>query len=288
MHGMIATKGNPMKAATTTFIDGTLAQQFETAHSWRSVRYAQAQEELQPESRSETQAIAGGHAVFAGQGSPLNKAAGLGFDGPVAPGDLDAVEAFYREHGSPPRIELCPLAHTTLTQLLLHRGYRLESFLNVLFRPVPEELLPVTLPPDASIHRAAPHEADAWIRTTAQGFEATDTPSQAALAIQAPTFHSEDGLSFLAMWGSEPAAGGAMVIHEGVTELGGTSTRTAFRGRGLQAALIHARLNAARERGCAWAITLTSPGSPSQRNVERCGFRVAYTKAFMVLESSAP
>ncbi|HUV89752.1 MAG TPA: hypothetical protein VMY80_08870 [Anaerolineae bacterium] len=38
---------------------------------------------------------------------------------------------------------------------------------------------------------------------------------------------------------------------------------------------------AAREQGCDLALVLTSPGSDSQRNVERAGFRLAYTKAVL-------
>ena len=46
-------------------------------------------------------------------------------------------------------------------------------------------------------------------------------------------------------------------------------------------ALIHARLSAAAAKGCLMATASTLPGSLSQRNYERAGFRVAYTKAVM-------
>ena len=51
--------------------------------------------------------------------------------------------------------------------------------------------------------------------------------------------------------------------------------------RGVQMALLQARLNTAREAGCDIAITLTTPGSASQRNVERAGFSLAYTRAIV-------
>jgi len=44
----------------------------------------------------------------------------------------------------------------------------------------------------------------------------------------------------------------------------------------------HTQLAAAREQGCDLALTITSPGSDSQRNMERMGFRLAYTKAILV------
>ena len=42
--------------------------------------------------------------------------------------------------------------------------------------------------------------------------------------------------------------------------------------------LIAARLNEAVARGCDLATAATLPGSGSQRNYERCGFEVVYTK----------
>ena len=53
------------------------------------------------------------------------------------------------------------------------------------------------------------------------------------------------------------------------------------RNLGMQHALIAARLAAALAAGCDLAVVHTEPGSPSQRNVERLGFRLAYTKVTM-------
>ena len=50
------------------------------------------------------------------------------------------------------------------------------------------------------------------------------------------------------------------------------------RRRGAQAALLHARLAFAAEQGCDLAMMGAAPGSASQRNAERQGFRIAYTR----------
>ena len=55
-----------------------------------------------------------------------------------------------------------------------------------------------------------------------------------------------------------------------------------FRGRGVQTALLEGRLAAAEAAVCDLAVVMTTPGTPSQRNVERAGFRTAYTFARMV------
>ena len=239
-----------MCSSTVPFIDGTLAQKLEEAHTWRCIQFAQAQARLQPASNSEVAAIGGGYAIYAGPDSPLNKATGLGLAGVVTIEELQQLEAFYHRHNELPRIEVCPLADPSLVILLKERGYRLESFLNVLARAVPDEPLSVAVPVNTSIRRATPDQAEMWTRTTTQGFEGNEEPSPLGLAIQAATFHSQDTLCFLAWVDMEPAAGGAMAIHDKVIELGGTSTRLAYRRRGLQSALIHTRINVARELGC--------------------------------------
>jgi GNAT superfamily N-acetyltransferase len=71
-----------------------------------------------------------------------------------------------------------------------------------------------------------------------------------------------------------------MIIPErGVLALAGTSTLPRFRKRGVQTALLHARMKLAAEAGCEFAVIVTQGGSASQRNAERLGFAVAYSKA---------
>jgi GNAT superfamily N-acetyltransferase len=67
-------------------------------------------------------------------------------------------------------------------------------------------------------------------------------------------------------------------MHDGVAILAGASTVPEFRCRGLQAALLHARLEHAARAGCDLAMMAALPGSGSQRNAERRGFRIAYTR----------
>jgi hypothetical protein len=60
--------------------------------------------------------------------------------------------------------------------------------------------------------------------------------------------------------------------------LAGASTVPEARRRGAQLALLHARLRYALDHGCDLAVMGAQPGSGSQRNAERQGFRVAYTR----------
>jgi GNAT superfamily N-acetyltransferase len=67
-------------------------------------------------------------------------------------------------------------------------------------------------------------------------------------------------------------------IHDGVALFGGSATVPELRRRGLQAALVHKRMHYAFDHGCDLAMMVAQPGSDSQRNAERKGFRIAYTR----------
>ena len=49
-----------------------------------------------------------------------------------------------------------------------------------------------------------------------------------------------------------------------------------------QTALLRARMSAAVQAGCEYAVVVTQGGTTSQRNVERLGFRVAYSKVTLI------
>ena len=51
-----------------------------------------------------------------------------------------------------------------------------------------------------------------------------------------------------------------------------------MRRRGLQAALLQERMRYAFEHGCDLAMMVAEAGSNSQRNAERKGFQIAYTR----------
>ena len=90
--------------------------------------------------------------------------------------------------------------------------------------------------------------------------------------------HRADARSFFAELDGQPIATGAMSICEGVALFAGASTVPAGRRQGAQLALLNARLSYAAENGCDLAMMCAAPGSSSQRNAERQGFRIAYTR----------
>lgn len=274
--------------ATELFITPDISYRLELASAWRGVRYAEAYRKLHPLAASAALPVAGGYAVFISPTSPVNSTRGLGLSGPVSPGDLDAVEDFFHSRGAPVSIDVSPLCDESLPRLLNERGYRMGYFFSVLGRAIPADFQPGPLPPDVTITTAQPEQADLWIDITGRGFDDQEAPTPATVDILGPNFHAEDSTPYLA-WiddpetGQQPAGGGGMYVHQGVVELGGASTRMTYRRRGVQRALIDARLARACEQGCDLAMVLTEPGSRSQRNVERAEFSLAYTKVVLIL-----
>ena len=68
-----------------------------------------------------------------------------------------------------------------------------------------------------------------------------------------------------------------MRITDGVAQLTGRATALEHRRRGVQTALLAARLADAADAGCDIAVVTTAPGSKSQQNVQRQGFHLLYT-----------
>ncbi len=89
--------------------------------------------------------------------------------------------------------------------------------------------------------------------------------------------HSK-GLSFMAELDGKPIGTGALTIAGDVALLAGASTIPAARRQGAQLALLEERLRYAAAQGCTVAMMVAQPGSGSQRNAERHGFRIAYTR----------
>jgi GNAT superfamily N-acetyltransferase len=67
-------------------------------------------------------------------------------------------------------------------------------------------------------------------------------------------------------------------LHDGVALFGGAATTPELRRRGLQSALLQARMRYAFDHGCDLAAMAAEAGSGSKRNAERKGFRIAYTR----------
>jgi GNAT superfamily N-acetyltransferase len=229
--------------------------------------FAEARRRLYPESGAEWMQHGGAYAVFNGIDSPVTQSFGLGIFESLDEAVLDAVERFFFGRGTAAVHEVSLLAGVAALDLLCERGYRPVEIGNVMYR---EAECPVAEPPtDVHVHVVKPSETAVWADVMSRGWLA-EFPEMIAAC--------EGNVSFLAGVDAEPGAAATLCIHEGVALLGGAATVPEMRRRGLQTALIAARIRYAFEHGCDLLMMVAEPGSNSQRNAERNGFRVAYTR----------
>ncbi len=127
-----------------------------------------------------------------------------------------------------------------------------------------------------------PEEEHLWALTVGRGFLEKDDLSPYEMQVGSAIWHMPGAHCYLAFIDGQPAAGGAMALNGGLATLFADGTVKAYRGAGSQAALIRERLRVAIAEGCDMATASTLAGSVSQRNYERAGFQVAYTKAILV------
>jgi ribosomal protein S18 acetylase RimI-like enzyme len=234
--------------------------------------------------------IAGGVASFAEVGSPLNKVAGLGFGGVPSAAALDEIERAFTACGAPVQIELAHLVDPSIGAVLTERGYRLVSFENVLGLALTGEHTRVT-PPGVEVRPSGDDEFEPWLDVVAEGFTHPDTqgvPSHEEFPPEVIARAMRDLVAaagvkrYVALRDGFIAGGASSRIAEGLAQLTGAATAPAHRRRGVQTALLSARLADAAAAGCDVAVITTQPGSKSQQNAQRRGFDLLYTRAVLV------
>jgi GNAT superfamily N-acetyltransferase len=277
-------KGLPMQ-----FVDKALARRLESCEETPQVYYARIFQKSRPEIGAAEEEICGGHMIFAGLGSPIGRATGAGLDRTFSAEDLDRVEGFYRACKAPSQVDLTPMHEPSVFEMFKERGYGIAELNNVLFRKLEAgEKFPAP-PAGCEIRRSPASESDVT-GAIVEGAFFPDGAPEAFQGLITPLYQMENALAFVATIGGKPVAcGTGLVIPEHrVFALCGAGTLAEYRGRGLQTALLRARMAAALDAGCEYAVVVTQGGTTSQRNAERLGFRVAYSKVTVIkqLESS--
>jgi hypothetical protein len=265
------------------FVDKALARRLESCEEMPQVYYARIFRESRPQIGAAEEEICGGHMIFAGLGSPIGRATGCGFDRPLTKDDLDCIEQFYCNHKAPSQVDLTPLHAPEVFEMFKERGYAIAELNNVLYRELePQEKFP---DPPAHCEIRPSHHGEAELTgSIVEGTFFPDGAPEAFRGLIEPLYQMENARPFVATLEGRPVAcGTGLVIPEHrVFALCGAGTLADFRGRGLQTALLRARMAAALTAGCDYAVVVTQGGTTSQRNAERLGFRVAYSKVTVI------
>ena len=224
--------------------------------------------------------VSGTYAMFDGVGSPLTQTFGLGLFSPPTEPQLAEIESFFRDRGAEVFHEVSPLADPAVLTVLARRGYHPIELTSVMhMRLTGDRVLSSRADvPELRVRTIAPDEGPVWAETAARGWGETPELSRVHPELGRISTQTKGNVCSVAEWNGHPIAAAALGIHDGVAMLAGASTDPAFRGRGAQAALLDARLRHATSAGCDIAMMGAAPGSASQRNGERQGFRIAYTR----------
>ena len=248
---------------------------------------------VQPGSGVGWLAVAGGRVIFTGAGLFSNRALAMGLRRPVSDDDIACVETFYAARDVPSEIEIAALVDRSLLRSLSQHGYRLVRFRNI----YAQALQPLNASSAALVTRHGPVEIQAvdtsnaalWSTLLLDGFGYTREADRERVTAWNGMVRARPGVTaLLAILDGQPA-GAASVMVLGVTAgLGGAATLPAFRCRGVQRALIEARLAMAARAGCTLAIVTADPGSSSGRNAERTGFQLMCSHAIMRVPGGSP
>jgi hypothetical protein len=263
-------------------VDAALSARLESAE-WRPcLPFIEALQREQPELHAEYKIIAGGRMMYGGPQSPMNHIIGMGLNGPVSKEEMDEVEEFYRSRKSVCEVVVSPYVDASLMQHLKERGYGVTEWNSVLIRKL--DRAEKFAPEEIEIRPVAAAEALRWSEVVARGF--ADIAPGLAPDFFVPFASIPNAICFVAYMDGQAVggAGGATYPEAGIAPMYGASTLPECRKRGVQGALHRVRLRAAAAAGCEFGVVSTLPGSGSQRNAERNGYRLAYTKVAMQRE----
>ncbi|MEZ4457000.1 MAG: GNAT family N-acetyltransferase [Gemmatimonadales bacterium] len=260
----------------TLFADLALAQRLERAEAAGNVSFVEARARLQPAVGAGWIEVADAFAMFDGADSPVTQTFGLGVFADPTEADLTRIEGFFAERGAATNHELSPLADDPagpagrLAATVRSNSRRCWCGRSMT-RPMRPRWFLVVRP-------AGPEEGERWTRTTIEGWSEFPEYEDYFKSI-GPVMTSRHGaVCFLAEAEGRAIAAGALSLHDGVALLAGAATIPSARRRGAQNALLAARLAHAARHGADLAMMVAQPGSASQRNAERRGFRVAYSR----------
>jgi len=262
------------------FADLNLARRLERTEGHTNAEFVETRARLTPESGAQWVEVAGTYAMFDGAESMLTQTFGLGLFQEITNVEMDAIESFFRERGAPVLHEISPLASAGLLALLNERGYQPVELTSVMYRPISREAgdLPAPGNDQITVRVVEEDEHELWARTATRGWSEFTEFADQIHALSVVGAKRAGASSFLAELDGQPIATGGIGIHEGVVLLAGASTIPEGRRQGAQLALLGSRLRYAAEQGCDIAMMCAQPGSTSQRNAERNGFRIAYTR----------
>jgi GNAT superfamily N-acetyltransferase len=210
----------------------------------------------------------------------FNRAIGAGVLGPLDADGIATIARHYAAHRRPACVEVYesitpPALLAALTAAgFTDSGHGYESHLLETERPVDVSIA------GASVRRCEPAEYRRFAELVRDGFGFDDGGAVGAfvadLTVSGLQMMGANGGAFIASAEGEDAGTGELVLTDRVAGCYSGTVAERFRGRGIQKALIAARIEAGLARGKRIFISQTDPDSPSGHNLHDLGFRTLY------------
>lgn len=262
------------------YSDINLSQKLERTESRANTDMIESRAKISPEVNAEWIEVGGTYAMFDGVESPLTQTFGLGIFEETTDKELDQIELFYQNHNAPVFHEVSPMADIALIALLNKRNYQPIEMVNVMFQSLElEKDSSKVINPQIKTRIIEKNEDELWAKTASAGW-ATEAEELADFMFHFGKVcaNCKGGFPFLAEINGEVISNGMLFIYDDVALLAGASTIPEGRRQGGQQALLQARLNFAKSHGCKIAMMCALPGTQSQKNAQKNGFQIAYTR----------
>lgn len=236
---------------------------------------------------SEVSTVIGGiTCAFSAPGSWINQSVNVPLGVPLAAGTLEAITDFYASRGAEPKICITPFVHATVLGRLADAGYVLRTIEHVLAIDVSgvASAPPPVAPEALALVPVDPADADqveTYVAVHCHGFYGASTEAVQADSARR-SVHYPGARPFLVRWGSETVGVAAFEAFGPVGALYGAAVLEPWRRRGIQSAVIAARLQHMRAAGLSVAAIASLPGEGTERNALRAGLRPCYARLEMV------
>ncbi len=259
--------------------DIDLSRKLERTEARANADFVETRARLDPLSGAAWIEVGGAYAMFDSPESPLTQTFGLGLFEDATAEHLDEIEAFFRERGAPVFHEVSPMADPSLLGLLGGRGYQPIELTSVMYRELDEPIKTRDRTSGLTTRVIDSSEVELWAQTSADAW-ITEHEALGEFMFNFGSINAQckGAFPYIAELSGRPIATGMLFIYDDICMLAGASTIPDARNQGAQTALLEDRLTFATASGCKLAIMGAAPGSQSQKNAQKNGFDIAYTR----------
>jgi ribosomal protein S18 acetylase RimI-like enzyme len=196
-------------------------------------------------------------------------------------GEIEPLLAWYRQYGVKPTFEIVPgMFDAELGRALARHGFLPSGFHAALIGE--PDCTTATAPNtdiNINIEQVASDEAmEGYLDAYVAGWGVPEK-DHAQFKANVRPWRVQPGWSlYLARVDGRPAAAATLYVADRVGYLADATTAPAFRGRGLQAALLRRRIRDASTAGVDFVFSGAEPMGTSHRNMERAGLRMFFLR----------